>query len=80
MDKMENDTKKENTPYQTSTGLKIGEFYQKKQDLQMSYDMELLQLALLDEGAFVRKEKLQSVKYFAILAAFFATVLWLTKN
>lgn len=80
MDKMENETKKENTPYQTSTGLKIGEFYQKKQDLQMSYDMELLQLALLDENAFVRKEKLQTIKYIAMLAAFFTVILWVTKN
>jgi hypothetical protein len=80
MDKIKIETRKENTPYQTSTGLKIGEFYQKKQDLQMSYDMELLQLALLDEGAFVRREKLQNIKYIAMLAAFFAVVLWLTKS
>jgi uncharacterized membrane protein len=53
------------TPYKTRTGIEIGRFYERRQQFNYSYDMELLQLALLNESTFLRKEKLKNIGYFA---------------
>jgi hypothetical protein len=57
------------TPYRTKTGLEIGKFYMPKQDLEYSYDMELLQESLLTDDISLRRKKIQNLAYAWALGA-----------
>ena len=55
------------TPYRTKTGIQIGQYYERKQIWEASYDMELLQEALLIDNNILRREKLRNLIYAATL-------------
>ena len=40
------------TPYRTSTGIMIGQFYERRQSIEYSPDMELVQVALINDQDF----------------------------
>lgn len=67
------------TPYKTKTGIQIGRFYERRQQVEMSYDMELLQVALLNDSAFLRKEKLKNLGYFVFVVGTILLLITLTK-
>jgi hypothetical protein len=67
------------TPYKTKTGIEIGRYYVPRQQLNYTYDMELLQLALLSDSAFLRKEKLKNVSYFVGVILTILCLIFLTK-
>lgn len=50
-------------PYMTRTGLQIGRLYVPEKKLEYSYDMELLQEAILMNGSMLRREKLWNIAY-----------------
>jgi hypothetical protein len=56
------------TPYRTKTGIQIGRFYERKQSLEHSYDMERLQEALLVDGSSLRRMKIRNIAYLLTLA------------
>lgn len=56
------------TPYRTKSGIQIGQFYERRQIFEASYDMELLQEALLMDGTMLRREKIKNLAYAAALA------------
>lgn len=64
------------TPYRTSTGIQIGQFYERRQVTDHSHDMELLQKALLANPDEIRREKLRNIIYIAsvVLVFFFVMV------
>jgi len=80
MDKIKIETRKENTPYQTSTGLKIGEFYQKKPYADMTFDMELIQSAFLDDSSMYRSQLISKIKYALVLIGTVLLLALVTKN
>lgn len=51
------------TPYRTSTGIMIGQFYERRQPIEYTPDMELVQAALINDQAFLRKFWLKNVTY-----------------
>ena len=53
------------TPYRTSTGIMIGQFYERRQPIEYTQDMELVQAALINDQAFLRKFWLKNVTYAA---------------
>ena len=57
------------TPYKTRTGIEIGKFYMPKQQLEYSFDMELLQESLLTDDISLRRRKFQNIVYAWGLAA-----------
>lgn len=62
-------------PYMTRTGLQIGRLYVPEKKLEYSYDMELLQEAMLMDGSTLRREKLWNIGYaLAIGLALFLSV------
>lgn len=56
------------TPYRTKSGIQIGQFYERRQIFEASYDMELLQEALLMDGTMLRREKIKNLAYAAAIA------------
>ena len=58
------------TPYRTSTGLEIGQFYERRQIIEPFHDMELLQEALLIDPTEMKKERARFIVYLAVVAAF----------
>ena len=57
------DMEKKITPYRTSTGIMIGQFYERRQPIEYTPDMELVQAALINDQAFLRKFWLKNVTY-----------------
>lgn len=61
---MEKDEKKI-TPYRTSTGIMIGQFYERRQPIEYSPDMELVQVALINDQSFLRRFWYKNIAYVA---------------
>lgn len=61
---MEKDEKKI-TPYRTSTGIMIGQFYERRQPIEYSPDMELVQVALINDQNFLRRFWYKNIAYVA---------------
>ena len=57
------DMEKKITPYRTSTGIMIGQFYERRQPIEYTPDMELVQAALINDQDFLRKFWLKNVTY-----------------
>jgi hypothetical protein len=55
------------TPYRTSTGIMIGQFYERRQPVEYSPDMELVQVALINDQAFLRRFWYKNISYVAIV-------------
>lgn len=53
------------TPYRTSTGIMIGQFYERRQSIEYSPDMELVQVALINDQDFLRKFWFKNIAYVA---------------
>mgnify|MGYP006275680171 CR=1 FL=1 len=68
------------TCYTTKTGLQIGRFYERKLEQPMSFDMELLQSAYLNDPAPLRGERIRSIGYVAGVIGFLICLLLITKN
>jgi hypothetical protein len=71
---------KKMTPYTTKTGLKIGEFYEKKRHHEMNFDMELIQSAYLDDSSMFRSQLISKIKYAAFLIGTVLLLALVTKN
>jgi len=57
------DSEKKITPYRTSTGIMIGQFYERRQPMEHTRDMGLIQVALISDQNFLRKFWLKNVAY-----------------
>lgn len=68
------------TPYTTKTGLKIGEFYEKKRHHEMNFDMELIQSAYLDDSSMYRSQLIGKIKYAAFVIGVVLLLTLVTKN
>lgn len=68
------------TPYTTKTGLKIGEFYEKKRHHEMNFDMELIQSAFLDDSSMYRSQLIGKIKYAAFVIGVVLLLTLVTKN
>ena len=66
-------------PYTTATGIRIGQFYEPRQQTEMSADMEVLQLALLGELEYMRRMRLKSAAYVAGVVAMILILAIVTK-
>ena len=53
------------TPYRTSTGIMIGQFYERRQPIEYSPDMELVQVALINDQSFLRRFWYKNIAYVA---------------
>jgi hypothetical protein len=51
------------TPYRTSTGIMIGQFYEPRQPIEYTTDMELVQIALINDQDFLYKFWLKNIVY-----------------
>jgi hypothetical protein len=51
------------TPYRTSTGIMIGQFYERRQSIEYTSDMELIQIALINNQDFLRKFWIKNIVY-----------------
>jgi hypothetical protein len=71
---------KKMTPYTTKTGLKIGEFYEKKRHHEMNFDMELIQSAFLDDSSMYRSQLISKIKYALVLIGTVLLLALVTKN
>lgn len=61
------ESEKKITPYRTSTGIMIGQFYERRQPIEYSPDMELIQIALINDQGFLRRFWYKNITYFAIV-------------
>ena len=61
------DIEKKITPYRTSTGILIGQFYERRQSMEYSPDMELVQIALINDQDFLRRFWLKNITCVAIV-------------
>ena len=81
---LENETdeiKKEKIPpYTTKTGLQIGLLYEEKVNQPISFDMELIQAAYLDDPTPIRREKIKSIGYAAGVVGIVICLLLVTKS
>lgn len=68
------------TPYTTKTGIRIGEFYERKPSKDLTYDMELIQLAMLNDQSFIRKERFKSLGVMLAVCGFIFILMLVTKN
>jgi len=69
------------TPYRTRTGIEIGKYYQRPSNgRNISFDMEIIQMSLLNDMGSIRREKLKSVGLVASVSAFLFLVIYLTKG
>jgi hypothetical protein len=51
------------TPYRTSAGVMIGQFYEEREPMEYCPDMERIQVALIYDPQFLRKFWLKNVTY-----------------
>jgi len=68
------------TPYKTKTGIQIGLFYEPKPYNNMSLDEELIQIALLEDTGYLRRERVKSIVYMVSVIVFILTLMLVTKN
>lgn len=68
------------TPYTTKTGIKIGGFYERKPSSDLTYDMELIQLAMLNDQSYMRREKLKNIGTMLAVCGFLFALILITKN
>jgi hypothetical protein len=69
------------TPYRTRTGIEIGKYYQRPSNgRNISFDMEIIQMSLLNDMGSIRREKLKSVGFVVSVSAFLFLVIYLTKG
>jgi hypothetical protein len=59
------DKEKKITPYRTSTGIMIGQFYERRQTIEYTPDMELVQIALINDQDFLRRFWFKNLAYVA---------------
>jgi hypothetical protein len=57
------ESKKKITPYRTSKGVLIGQFYEEREPMEYCPDMERIQVALINDPEFLRKFWLKNVTY-----------------
>lgn len=74
------DKKDEVKYYVTKAGIKIGGYYEKKPSKDLTYDMEIIQLAILNDHAFVRREKLKHLGVMLAVCGFLLALMLVTKN
>jgi hypothetical protein len=66
--------------YVTKAGIKIGNYYERKPLTDLTYDMELVQSAMLNDQGFLRKEKIKNLTVMlAVCGAIFLLML-ITKD
>lgn len=68
------------TPYTTKTGIKIGGYYERKPPSDLTYDMELIQLAILNDQGYIRREKLKSIGVMLTVCGILFALILVTKN
>jgi hypothetical protein len=66
--------------YVTKAGIKIGSYYEKKPPKDLTYDMELVQLAMLNDQGYMRREKLKSLSVMLAVCGFLLGLMLVTKN
>ena len=66
--------------YVTKAGIKIGSYYEKKPPKDLTYDMELVQLAMLNDHSFMRREKLKNLVVMLTVCGFLLGLMLVTKN
>lgn len=66
--------------YVTKAGIKIGSYYEKKPTKDLTYDMELVQLAILNDHGYVRREKLKNLGVMLAVCGFLLGLMLITKN
>lgn len=74
------DKKDEVKYYVTKAGIKIGTYYEKKPSADLTYDMELIQSAILNDHGYVRREKLKSLGVMLAVCGFLLGLMLVTKN
>jgi len=68
------------TPYTTKTGIKIGGFYEKKLSSDLTFDMEIIQLAILNDQGSIRREKFRRIGTMLAVCGFLFALMLITKN
>ena len=68
------------TPYTTKTGIKIGGFYEKKPSSDLTFDMEIIQLAILNDQGSIRREKFRRIGTMLAVCGFLFALMLITKN
>ena len=66
--------------YVTKAGIKIGSYYEKKPPTDLTYDMELVQLAILNDQGSIRREKLRRIGTMLAVCGFIFALMLITKD
>jgi hypothetical protein len=66
--------------YVTKAGIKIGSYYERKPSKDLTYDMELVQLAMLNDQGYMRREKLKNLVVMLTVCGFLLGLMLITKN
>jgi hypothetical protein len=66
--------------YVTKAGIKIGSYYEKKPTKDLTYDMEIIQLAILNDQGSIRREKLRRIGTMLAVCGFLFALMLITKN
>lgn len=66
--------------YVTKAGIKIGSYYEKKPTKDLTYDMEIIQLAILNDQGSIRREKLRRIGAMLAVCGFLFALMLITKN
>jgi hypothetical protein len=74
------DKKDEVKYYVTKAGIKIGNYYERKPSSDISYDMEIIQLAILNDNSYIRREKLKNIGVMLSVCGFLFVLMLVTKN
>jgi hypothetical protein len=74
------DKKDEVKYYVTKAGIKIGTYYEKKPLSDLTYDMELIQSAILKDHGYIRREKIKSLSIMLAVCGFLLVLMLVTKN
>jgi hypothetical protein len=69
------------TLYRTRTGIEIGKYYQRPSNgRNISFDMEIIQMSLLNDMESIRREKLKSIGIVVSVSALLFLSIYLTKG
>jgi hypothetical protein len=66
--------------YVTKAGIKIGSYYEKKPTKDLTYDMEIIQLAILNDQGSIRREKFRRIGTMLAVCGFLFALMLITKN
>jgi hypothetical protein len=66
--------------YVTKAGIKIGSYYEKKPSKDLTYDMEIIQLAILNDQGSIRREKFRRIGTMLTVCGFLFALMLITKN